>query len=106
MKGKIIGKGQLAGWLDNLRQEYDVWAPVKGDGLVSFHPIDSASEIYFDFLNTTKTPKDLFFPQSEVLFSFKKGEIEKDRDPLLEKPRIIFGIRPCDASLSLCRFDR
>ncbi len=97
MKGKVIGKEQLAGWLDNLREEYDVWAPVKGNGLVSFHPINSASEIYFGFLNTRKTPKDLFFPQSEVLFSFRRGEMEKDRDTLLEKPRIIFAIRPCDA---------
>ncbi len=97
MKEKIIRKEQLDSWLEHLREEYEIWAPVKKNGLVFFHPIESVKEICFDFLNTRKTPKDIFFPQSEVLFSFRRGEIEKDQGTVLEKPRIIFAIRPCDA---------
>ena len=102
MKEKIIRKERLGRWLEDLRKEYEIWAPVKKNRLVFFHPTESAKEIYFDFLNTKKTPKDLFFPQSEVLFSFRRGEIEKETHSVLEKPRIIFAIRPCDAkSLAL-----
>jgi len=102
LKEKIIKKEQLGRWLEKLGKEYEIWAPVKKNGLVFFHPIKSAKEIYFNFLNSKKTPKDLFFPQSEVLFSFPKEEVEKEAETILPKSRIIFAIRPCDAkSLAL-----
>ena len=102
MKEKIIKKEQIGRWLEGLGKDYEIWAPVKKNGLVSFHSIESAQEIYFDFLNSKKTPKDLFFPQSEVLFSFPKNGLEKEAETVLQKPRIIFAIRPCDAkSLAL-----
>ena len=98
MKEKIIKKEQIGRWLEGLGKDYEIWAPVKTNELVSFHPIESAKEIHFDFSNSKKTPKDLFFPQSEVLFSFPKEEVET----ILQKPRIIFAVRPCDAkSLAL-----
>jgi len=97
LKGKIIKKEQLGRWLEDLGKDYEIWAPVKKKGLVSFHLINSAKEIYFDFFNTKKTPKDIFFPQSEALFTFRRGEIEKGADRVLKKPRIVFAIRPCDA---------
>jgi len=105
LKEKIIRKPQLGTWLEGLGKEYEIWAPVKKNGLVLFHPIESAKEIHFDFSNTKKTAKDLFFPQSEVLFSFRKGEVEKEADSILEKPRIVFAIRPCDAK-SLALLDK
>lgn len=105
MKEKIIRKPQLGIWLEGLRKEYEIWTPAKKDGLVLFHAMQTAKEIHFDFFNTKKTPKDLFFPQSEVLFSFRKGELEKEADSILEKPRIIFAIRPCDAK-SLALLDK
>ncbi len=102
LKEKIIKREQLSGWLEELGKEYEMWAPVKEHGLVFFCPIESAKSIYFGFLNSKKTPKDLFFPQSEVLFSFLKDKVEKAAETILQKPRIIFAIRPCDAqSLAL-----
>lgn len=102
LKEKIIQKEQIGKWLEKLGKDYEIWAPVKKNGLVCFHPIQSAKEVYFNFLNSKKTPKDLFFPQSEVLFSFPQEEIEKEVETILQKPRIVFAIRPCDAkSLAL-----
>ncbi|GAJ10364.1 unnamed protein product, partial [marine sediment metagenome] len=102
LKEKIIQKEQIGKWLEKLGKDYEIWAPVKRNGLVLFHPISSAKEVYFNFLNSRKTPKDLFFPQSEVLFSSPKEEVEKEVETILQKPRIIFAIRPCDAkSLAL-----
>lgn len=102
LKEKIIQKEQIGKWLEKLSKDYEIWAPVKRNGLVLFHPVTSAKEIYFNFLNSKKTPKDLFFPQSEVLFSFPKEEVKKEVKTILQKPRIVFAIRPCDAkSLAL-----
>ena len=105
LKEKIIKKEQIGKWLEKLSKDYEIWAPVKKDGLVLFHPIASGKEISLDFLNSRKTPKDLFFPQNEVLFSFPKNGVEKGAETVLQKARIVFAMRPCDAQ-SLALLDR
>ena len=49
-------------------------------------------------LNTTRSAKDLFFPQVENLVNFKvsgkKMEIIENRDPA--EPFVVFGVRACD----------
>ena len=49
-------------------------------------------------LNTTRSAKDLFFPQVENLVNFKvagkKMEIVENRDPA--EPFVVFGVRACD----------
>ncbi len=102
LKEKTIKKEQIGKWLEKLGKDYEIWAPVKKNGLVLFHPIVAAKEVFLDFSNSIKTPKDLFFPQSEVLFSFPEEGVEKEGEIVLQKPRIIFAVRPCDAkSLAL-----
>lgn len=105
LKEKIIKKEQIGKWLEKLSKDYEIWAPVNKDGLVLFHPIASGKEISLDFLNSRKTPKDLFFPQNEVLFSFSKNGVEKGAETVLQKARIVFAMRPCDAQ-SLALLDR
>jgi len=105
LKEKTIKKEQIGKWLEKLGKDYEIWAPVKKNGLVLFHPIVAAKEVFLDFSNSIKTPKDLFFPQSEVLFSFPEEGVEKEGETVLQKPRIIFAIRPCDAQ-SLALLDR
>ena len=105
LKEKTIKKEHIGKWLEKLGKDYEIWAPVKKNGLVLFHPIVAAKEVFLDFSNSIKTPKDLFFPQSEVLFSFPEEGVEKEGETVLQKPRIIFAIRPCDAQ-SLALLDR
>ncbi|MBQ1223050.1 MAG: 4Fe-4S ferredoxin, partial [Oscillospiraceae bacterium] len=49
-------------------------------------------------LNTAKSPKELFFPQTEDMMAFKTEgksiEVIDTREP--EKDFVVFGIRPCD----------
>ncbi len=99
MEAKVIKKKDIAKWLDSLIQEYEVFAPVKEDGLIFFDKISSASEAFLDYQNSKMPPKQLLFPQSETLFSYgsTKDTAEIEVPPNLEKPRLIFGIRPCDA---------
>ena len=99
MKAKTIKKTDIASLLDRLIKDYEVFAPVEMDGLISFEKISSSGEVLIDYPNSKMSPKQLLFPQSETLFSY---DSTKDTDKLdvpsgPEKPRLIFGIRPCDA---------
>jgi len=100
MKAKIIKKEDVAGLLESLMGEYEVFAPVKRDGLVLFDRIGSASEAFLDYQNSLMPAKQLTFPQAETLFSYSsaKGEVKIEVPQREEKPQLIFGIRPCDAS--------
>ena len=57
-------------------------------------------KVRLDALNTVKSPKDLFFPQSENIVAFKtKGKnisIIENRDE--SEPFVVFGVRACDAA--------
>jgi hypothetical protein len=99
MKYLKIDKGKLAGFLDELRNDFRVVAPVKKEGLVLFEEIGSGGEALLDFANSRQSPKELFFPQAEVLFSYDLSEGEPTLDEPPPEPRrtVIFGMRPCDA---------
>ena len=62
MEEKIIDKAEIGSFLDGLRENYAVIAPVYGDGEVSFDRIDSAQDVILEFSNTKKVPKSVFFP--------------------------------------------
>ncbi|MFA4835473.1 MAG: 4Fe-4S dicluster domain-containing protein [Dehalococcoidia bacterium] len=98
MKHKIIKKKDIAGFINSLIGEYRVFAPVQKGRQAFFREIGSGSEVFLDYQNTTNSPKEAFFPQSERLFAYgldKKGL--KLTVPSEEKKRVVFGIRPCDA---------
>jgi len=107
MKATTIKKKDIARFLDTMRTEYKVFAPVARDERVAFEEISSGNEVVLDYQNTTTPPKGILFPQTEQLFSYA---CTKDRaaiaaPPFEEKPQLIFGIRPCDAR-SFLLFDR
>lgn len=99
MKTKILAKKSVAQFLDGLLEEYEVFAPVKGDSLVVFGRIHSAKEAFLDYVDSKKPPKEMLFPQAEILFTYVSpdslGDIESP--PPTERPRLLFGARPCDA---------
>jgi len=99
MKAKIIKKTDIASFLDKLIKDYEVFAPVERDGLINFEKVSSGSEALLDCPNSKMPPNQPLFPQSGTLFSYSStkdtGDLEVPPSP--EKPRLIFGIRPCDA---------
>ncbi len=102
MADKIIKKADLPALLSRLLDHYRVYAPVRHQGMTNFQEISAADQVDLSHVNTTLSPKSLMLPQSESMFEFTLDrtsdqvgvlrEIEKDFSP-----RIIFGIRPCDA---------
>lgn len=101
---KILPKDRLGDFIECLIDNYQVIAPVRRDGDVSFAHVSEESEVVTDFLNSIVPPKEHFFSQTETLFEFQdsKDEINivEHKDEASE--RVLFGMRPCDIkSLSL-----
>lgn len=77
----------------------NIYLPVEDAGQCLFEKWEPASKVCIDCLKTVKSAKELFFPQSENLISFKVSgkniDLIEDRDPA--EPFVIFGVRACDA---------
>jgi len=99
MEEKIIDKSEIGPLLSKLKESYQVIAPVRRDGDISFERIDSADEVVLEFSNTKKVPKSVFFPQEEVMFVYSRSEsgTEIKEPPLEQAASLLFGVRPCDA---------
>ena len=105
MNSKILGKNQLTKFIDEFIGEYRVFAPVKKGKIIGFDEIASGKETCLDFQNTKQPPKSVFFPQTEVLFEYKKGEKGLEKAGSGDRDKILLGMRPCDAR-ALVIFDR
>lgn len=90
-----LKKTETNNFLKELKQNYAVYAPVNTDGVISFQEITpDKKEVEIDLNRTHKPPKNIFYPQTEVLFTFDKDKIESKE--YSGKPIAVFGIRPCD----------
>jgi len=101
MNARTIGKTELINFLAGLGSKYDVFAPVKKDNSICFEPLSSPEDIVFDYPNSLRTPKEFFFPQAEVLFTFQGAERQTDKPAANTKPQVLFGVRPCDSKALL-----
>ena len=76
-----------------------LYLPIEKNDQVEFYPWNENETVRLDKLNTLKSAKDLFFPQTESMMKFKmQGKtisVEEDRAEV--KPFAIFGVRACDA---------
>jgi len=99
MEQKILKKDEIEKLYNELASEYNVYAPVKKKGNISFEKIEKSEDIVLDYLNSKIPPKSVLFPQMEVLFEYtldeKDVEITDRQD--LDQKILILGIRPCDA---------
>ena len=86
-----------------LSQSHSVYLPANGsDGQAHYTKWEEGVE-YSRALNTSRSAKDFFFPQTENLMDFKlEGktiEVIDTRDE--NEDFVLFGVRPCD----VCSFD-
>lgn len=72
--------------------------PVKKAGEVNYALWEENKEVSLETLKTVKSPKDLFFPQSENMMKFKtEGKNIEIIDVRGEKaPTVLFGVKACD----------
>ena len=78
MERYILRKTDLNRWVELMIRSYSVFAPIRAHQEIFFSPLSAQPEL--DLLTGTAVlpflpPKDIVFPQSEVLFSYaRKGE--------------------------------
>ncbi len=75
-----------------------LYIPAERGGRAEFLPYQDGMELTKS-LNTARSAKDLFFPQTEDLVGFemhgREIEVVETRDP--GEPFVLFGVRACDA---------
>ena len=84
--------------LEKLSGNYPVFMPLEKSGEANYGLWEKGAKTALDKLKTVKSPKDLFFPQSETLMKFKTStktiSIEDTREEV--KPFVLLGVRACD----------
>jgi len=78
--------------------DQELYLPVRSGGQVNFAYWHKDAEVDLETLNSVKSPKDAFFPQSENLYTVKRdaGRMSIEPEELKNQKFVIFGIRPCD----------
>lgn len=90
-----LEKDAFTGFVKELTAKYAVFAPVISSGKSMFGNISSVKDIDMSRLNTERSPKEIFFPHSEVLFEYDENGIRVADGN--EKPIAVWGMRGCDA---------
>ncbi|MFA4905735.1 MAG: 4Fe-4S dicluster domain-containing protein [Candidatus Margulisiibacteriota bacterium] len=97
MKSYVIPKIELLAWIERLIKENEVVAPIKKENFTSFLPIASSRQIVWGAPQTVIPPKAYLYPQSEELLTYEfSGQGPKVQGKNLTKPRVLFGVHPCD----------
>ena len=96
---KKIAISQLSDLFNAISARQKLYIPADNKGQAQFLPYVEGMEMTKQ-LNTVRSAKDLFFPQTENIVGFevagKSVSIVETRDPV--EPFVAFGVRACDAA--------
>ncbi|MBE6903834.1 MAG: 4Fe-4S ferredoxin [Ruminococcaceae bacterium] len=95
---KTIARNQLPELFSLIAQTKGLYLPVKVSNQVNFAPYTADAEFDLDTLKTVKSPKDVFFPQSENLYTCdrKDGKLSITPEELVNEDFVVFGMKGCD----------
>lgn len=95
---KRIAKEKLPALFREIAAQQELYLPVKTAGQVNFRAWSEEAEVDLDTLKSVKSPKDVFFPQSETLYTVKKENKKLSVEPeaLKEQDFVVFGMKACD----------
>lgn len=92
----VLNKNHLSFWLRKIRNGRELIAPVRdASGDIVLTELARMHETALDGPALLPSPKEFLLPQMEQLFCWSEEGVE---EALSKKPRILFGIRPCDLS--------
>ncbi|MHA1379167.1 MAG: 4Fe-4S dicluster domain-containing protein [Candidatus Helarchaeota archaeon] len=99
MKEKILLKSDIPKFINELLKEYTVIAPIKKEDYYLYSEITSSNDIDLSLHNSKIPPKQYYLPQREVLYSYVNSDdgVKVVIPPFNDKPKVILGIRACDA---------
>lgn len=93
-----IKQSNFPALFETIAGEKDLFLPVNAAGKTNFALWTPESEVDLQALKTVKSPKDIFFPQSENLYTCTsaQGNITITPEALQAKPFVVFGVKGCD----------
>ena len=93
-----IAKENLTALFQKIAADQELYLPVKTAGQVNFGVWSEDAEVDLDTLKSVKSPKDVFFPQSENLYTCVKDgkKISIEPECLKEQDFVVFGMKACD----------
>ncbi len=95
-----IAKERLNELYSKISESMGLFLPVKRAGEVNYATWAEGKEVSLETLKTVKSPKNMFFPDSENLMKFKTEgknlEIIDVREDHSERPFVLFGVKACD----------
>ncbi len=93
-----IAKTKLSALFRKIAEDKEVFLPIKNSAQTNFGLYTEDCAFDLDTLKTVKSPKDVFFPQSENLYTCKteNKKIEIKPEELKNRDFVVFGIRGCD----------
>ena len=95
---KKLSMNDVPKFLSSVGAAMDLFVPVRMTGATNWGVWDKEREVDLQTLKSVKSPKDVFFPQCQTMYTVSKGEDGFSIDPmkLTDQPFCVFGIRPCD----------
>ena len=93
-----IKKSNLTALFSRISEANSLYLPVKTASKTNFAAWEENADVDLDTLKTVKSPKDVFFPQSENLYTCTRenGKLKVTQEQLRNEPFVVFGIRACD----------
>ena len=93
-----IAKKDLASLFALIKESGELYLPVKTSGQTNFASYEDGAEFDLDTLKSVKSPKDVFFPQSETLYTcHNEGKsIKITPEELVNQSFVVFGMKACD----------
>lgn len=93
-----MSKSNLSALFRLIAQEQELFLPIKKANQVNFGLWSEDAQVELETLKTVKSPKDVFFPQSETLYTCVKDgkKISIEPEQLKDNSFVVFGMKPCD----------
>ncbi len=93
-----IAKERLNEVYAKINEQMGLFIPVKKAGEVNYAVWSEGMDVSLETLKTVKSPKDIFFPQSENMMKFRtEGKNVSVESMNFEKaPYVLFGVKACD----------
>ncbi len=90
--------GKLSEVFDKISSAMPLYMPLEKAGEADYGLYEQGAKTALNVLKTVKSPKDLFFPQSETLMKFKtEGKTLSVQAPdETVAPFVLFGVKACD----------
>lgn len=101
---RVIDECELSSLIRGFMNDYELIAPVKKGRSYIFDVIHDLDEVELDCTTTIASAKKYFLPPEETMMRFDTQKNEVIDYEIDVKPRVIFGIHPCDIN-ALNRLD-